>query len=154
MEQKQGLKILWLDDLRDPNKYFSKKSDTGAFIRNSNYYKNIFSQYNPIFVWVKNFEEFVDYIKNNGLPDMVSFDHDLGVNMKKGADCAKWLKIYCEQTGQKTPKIYAHSANPNGRREINTLFNLQENKVVKVSKDKLINIIKESILDYIHGGRI
>jgi hypothetical protein len=71
----------------------------------------------PDFTWdvVKNYDQFVTYIKLHGVPDVISFDHDLGdehykvvswegnlepgVNSipyekfteKTGYDCAKWL---------------------------------------------------------------
>ena len=43
---------------------------------------------------VRSFEEFVGYVTANGLPDYISFDHDLGEE-KSGYDCAKWLVEYC-----------------------------------------------------------
>ncbi|WP_350324738.1 cyclic-phosphate processing receiver domain-containing protein [Empedobacter falsenii] len=39
------------------------------------------------------YDDFVNYINRNGLPDFISFDHDLGLR-KTGYDCAKfWLII-------------------------------------------------------------
>ncbi|MEP6262484.1 MAG: cyclic-phosphate processing receiver domain-containing protein [Gillisia sp.] len=34
------------------------------------------------FVVVRNHNEFIDYIKLNGLPDFISFDNDLGMDEK------------------------------------------------------------------------
>jgi hypothetical protein len=75
-----------------------------------------------------------------GLPDSISFDHDLHeehytpeyfwnnyIESKKfqewkkqfykektGADCAKWLVNYCNNNKKELPCIYIHSANPVG----------------------------------------
>ena len=62
---------------------------------------------------VKNYDEFVETIQVNGIPNIISFDHDLGMEHyihqytkpeeipydqyteKTGYDCAKWLINYC-----------------------------------------------------------
>lgn len=143
--------ILWLDDMRDPTEYFKPtpaRLKSGAFQRNTEYYNNnVFSNGRPNFIWVKTFEEFTNYILRNGLPDMISFDHDLGKGLKKGADCANWLLQYCKQTDQQLPKCFTHSANPNGRKEINSLLNLNEN-TIKINECELRKIIKEEIIKY------
>jgi len=86
---------------------------------------------------VKNYKEFVSWIKRNGLPEFISFDHDLadvhyqvdfqdwdfftadqlGVE-ETGLDCAKWLVDYCADNGFKLPPYQVHSANPAGRENI------------------------------------
>ena len=86
MNVKEQLTILWLDDQREPYNYFSamekdkKKnkelSDAGR--RNDVFYnENIFNQYDVTFKWVKNIDEFSNYIMHNGLPEFISFDRDL-----------------------------------------------------------------------------
>ncbi len=67
---------------------------------------------------VRNYEEFVQYIDQNGLPDEISFDHDLGEDVKTGYDCAKWLCEYCWMNGIPIPPYNVHSANPVGRDNI------------------------------------
>ena len=124
-EQLEPIKVLWLDDMRNPNSYFNKKSDSGAFIRNSTYYKdNIFGKYAADFVWVRNMEEFTKYILDNGLPDMISFDHDLGKGLQNGHDCAMWLMAYCKEHNLGLPKCFVHSANHNKRAGMNELLGL------------------------------
>ena len=148
MPSKRNITILWLDDMRNPLTYFAKKgkaAQSGAFVRNNEYYTDIFNQYEPNFVWVKNLQEFAKYIETNGLPDLVSFDHDLGVGLEKGAVCANWLVNYCKKTNQQLPKCYAHSANPNGRRDINAILGLSEKVSVKITKSKLLEMIYKSI---------
>lgn len=143
----RNLTILWLDDVRDPYKYLSKKSKTGAFLRNKEFYDSLMSQYDVDFIWVKNFEEFASFIEKNGLPEFVSFDHDLGAGLKKGLDCAEWLIGYCRQRNLKLPKFFVHSANPNGQREINALLNnaLHEGKVIRLSEGQFRRIILETV---------
>jgi len=99
---------------------------------------------------VRNFGEFVDYITKNGLPDIISFDHDLAdfhyefkpedydnmsedeMNMKFGSmektgmDCAKWLVEYCLDKGVRIPEYHVHSANPQGKENI--IFYLENAK--------------------------
>lgn len=148
MQSKRNITILWLDDMRNPLTYFAKKgkaAQSGAFVRNNEYYTDIFNQYEPNFVWVKNLQEFAKYIETNGLPDLVSFGHDLGVGLEKGAVCANWLVNYCKKTNQPLPKCYAHSANPNGIRGINAILGLSEKVPVKITKSKLLEMIYKSI---------
>jgi hypothetical protein len=90
------MKMLWLDDLRD------KPS--------------------PEWDAVRNYEEFTHYIKKYGMPDKISFDHDLG-RPKTGYDCAVWLEREIATTiaaGKiiKIPAMRCHSANPAGRERI------------------------------------
>ena len=121
--------LLWLDDYRDP---FDKKIDWMVFSpigRNVNV------------IWVKTYDEFVNYITNHGLPDGISFDHDLAdehyresmydkdghysnyyndgtFKEKTGYDCAKWLTNYCMLKNYELPSYNVHSANPVGKQNI------------------------------------
>jgi hypothetical protein len=79
-----------------------------------------------------------------GIPDMISFDHDLGEDVaiskvkmgtskrqarkekketKSGYDCAKWLVDYCLDNETPTPHFVVHSANPVGAENIRGLLN-------------------------------
>ena len=123
---------LYLDDIREPNTSFKKTGD----IR----YKEL--------KWrvVKTFNEFVGTIALNGIPNIVSFDHDLGeehINYyfdnggrenppnpleahfkeKTGYDCAKWLVGYCSENGLPMPTYLIHSANPVGAENIRSILN-------------------------------
>lgn len=99
----------------------------------------------PDFTWdvVRSYEEFIAYIELHGVPDVISFDHDLGTEHyqhycdvvayaeidkklnevkipyeifqeKTGYDCAKWL---IEQ-GQLPKNYLVHSMNPVGKMNI------------------------------------
>lgn len=143
---KKHIKVLWLDDMRDPVKYLKKKvtKDSGALYNNINFYNELMRKYDPEFTWVRTFEEFTDYIMQNGLPDLVSLDHDLGKGLKKGAECAHWLKQYCAENGLKLPKFYAHSANPNGRAEINATLS-DNGGIVPLTEQDLRYMISSAV---------
>lgn len=144
---KNMLTILWLDDMRDPNKYFDKNAgNSNTFQRNKAYYDNLRQQYNLNFVWVKNIEEFISYIMKNGVPEFVSFDHDLGKGLPKGLDCAKWLIDYCNNNGVKMPRFFVHSANPNGQREINGLLQ-QTIKITESDIRKIVRRVVDKLLE-------
>jgi hypothetical protein len=125
--------LLWLDDIRNP------------------FTDNWLGDYAPQFsngegkvVWVKNYDEFINHIIFNGIPDMISFDHDLGEDVakkrvfngmskrqarslkretKSGYDCTKWLVDYCLDNGVSIPHFGVHSANPVGAENIRGLLN-------------------------------
>lgn len=91
---------------------------------------------------VKSYEEFFKYIDDYGVPDVISFDHDLHpehssnkmyttpeiynqlydtFTVKTGLHAAQHLIDYCEKNGTQLPtKIYIHSANPVGKMNIFT----------------------------------
>lgn len=128
------MKKLFLDDIRD--------------VKDACYYVS-----NPKIYWeddwdvVRNYNEFVDYIEKNGLPDLISFDHDLadfhydykpedyenmseedminnfGSMEKTGLDCAKWLVDYCFLNRLPIPEFMVHSANPVGKKNIESFLN-------------------------------
>ena len=122
---------LFLDDIRTP-KMASRVNYVEQF-------KDIYDQ--PDWVVVRSHDEFVKHITENGLPGLISFDHDLGIEHikyyfdngghdnppdpdkgrfeeKTGKDCAKWLVDYCIDNKLELPKYYVHSANPIGRENI------------------------------------
>jgi len=75
--------LLWLDDLRDP------------FIVREWLYK--FAPeflYDGDVIWVKTYNEFVNWITEFGLPTKIAFDNDLGEELE-GYGAAKWLSNYC-----------------------------------------------------------
>lgn len=114
---------LFLDDERMPKKAFEYT-------------------YEPLYLsadWivVRNFYAFTTIIQNKGVPDMVSFDHDLAdIHYKKkvfnyddetiektGYHCAKWLIDYCIDNKIELPtRVLIHSMNPVGILNIKSLF--------------------------------
>lgn len=121
--------MLYLDDFRNPVDSYHMFKDT-IYLREG---------------WdvVRNYEEFVVYIKENGIPDLISFDHDLAdehyvpqeywdhyedskscqeerypdYKEKTGYDCLNFLlEILMENRKElPLPKILFHTANPVGR---------------------------------------
>jgi hypothetical protein len=90
---------------------------------------------------VKNYIEFVDTIMKNGIPEIISFDHDLAqehyrpsmynrdrhynkyytdgtFKEKTGYECAKWLVKYCMDKNLPFPVYYVHTMNPIGSENI------------------------------------
>jgi len=89
---------------------------------------------------VRNYQEFVDIIIEKGIPELVSFDHDLAdehyapqeiwdnpiavqarmedFKEKTGYDAAKWLVDHCIEKKVNLPKFLIHSMNPVGAENI------------------------------------
>jgi hypothetical protein len=117
---------LFLDDYRTPN-------DTYKYTHKKMYLETDW-------IIVRSYDEFIKYIKNNGVPKIISFDHDLGdehyelhlngddINYdnyteKTGYDCAKWLINYILDEEKSPPQyIYIHSMNPAGSDNIKKIF--------------------------------
>jgi len=57
------MKILWLDDLRNPFLNLEERVPKEE----------------GIIEWVLNYQEFTEWITKFGLPDIISFDHDLAI---------------------------------------------------------------------------
>ena len=56
-------RLLWLDDERDPDE-----------VR----WRSFFPISVTEVIWVQSYEEFIEWISENSLPDAICFDHDLG----------------------------------------------------------------------------
>lgn len=135
---------LFLDDVRNPVHCLGYM------------YKKI-GRLNPIYLendWAicRNYNSFVETIKKMGLPEFVSFDHDLsdehyGIQVpesmeeydswegreESGYDCAKWLVNYCMDNKVALPPYAIHSMNPVGAERIaNYLKNAE--KWIKIPK--------------------
>jgi len=140
MEETKFKNLLWLDDLRNPHE--------GKWIEEfAPDYLNSGS-----IIWVLNYEEFIEWIRKNGLPEMICFDHDLGEDVaiklvskgfnkkkarevkklaKSGYDCAKWLVDYCIDHDLQIPDWNIQSANPVGKENINGLLNNAKKHLTK-----------------------
>jgi len=118
-------KALYLDDQRTPT--------------------NVLPGYEPWHI-VRNYDEFVDWITKNGMPDFISYDHDLAdehiddyfkqklsmgfqnpsyheYKEKTGLDCAKWLVNYCQNNNVQVTGCSVHSHNPVGATNIHSFLN-------------------------------
>ena len=132
------MKKLFLDDIRIP------KDSIGLVPSNMNQ-----MYWNDDWDLVRNYTEFCDYIQSNGLPEFISFDHDLSdehyndlfsdknwikddnditlkydeYSEKTGYECAKWLVDWCLENEKQLPNFIVHSANPVGKKNIESYLN-------------------------------
>lgn len=85
-----------------------------------------------LFDIVRNYYELIVYVQEFGVPEFMSFDHDLADqhyqamlsgsedygSEKTGYDCAKWLVNYCLERNEIFPAYVVHSMNPVGKENI------------------------------------
>lgn len=105
-------------------------------------------------ITVRNYYAFITIIQKKGIPETVSFDHDLAdIHYKEqdfdydkpdyektGYHCAKWLIDYCMDNKKELPKkIIVHSMNPYGSRNIKSLFDSYF-KVYEIDYEPIIMI--------------
>lgn len=125
---------LFLDDVRVPSDcigYMPMRIGGNATIYHS-----------TDWVIVRDHYQFINWITKNGLPNLVSFDHDLSVEhysplmytsedqyqeaikgtAPTGYDSAKWLIEYCIENNQSLPEWVVHSMNPIGVDRIQKLL--------------------------------
>lgn len=125
---------LFLDDMRVPSEcigYMPMRIGDKSTI-----------YYSTDWVIVRDHYQFVNWITNNGLPDFISFDHDLSDEhysstmyisedlyqdaikgtAPTGYDSAKWLIEYCIKNNQALPNWTVHSMNPIGVERIQRLL--------------------------------
>ncbi len=114
---------LFLDDVRRPKSTF--------------HYMRLPIYNEPNWIVVRNYYAFISIIQSKGLPEVISFDHDLAdIHYKEqnfnyedpdyektGYHCAKWLIDYCLDNELEVPtRIIIHSMNPAGTQNIKSLF--------------------------------
>ena len=83
------------------------------------------------YILLRSYDEAVNYVKQNGIPSFISFDHDLGIDendnlLPSGYDFAKWLVEMDMENLYTFPddfSFYVHSANPVGKANIETYLN-------------------------------
>lgn len=117
---------LFLDDIRVP--YRPKNDD---YMVDAYCYTYFYKYKSENWIIVRNYNEFVNHITKNGLPDFISFDNDLAdehyitddsslYKEKTGFDCAKWLCEYVMDNQLALPNYVIHSMNPVGKLNIDT----------------------------------
>ena len=99
---------LFLDDIRTPDMIYQPKQAQE-------------------FIVVRSYTAFVAYIQENGLPQYISFDNDLGLDANEnlapdGLTAAKWL-VYESGLDLRDLQFYVHSANPVAAEQIRGLLN-------------------------------
>jgi hypothetical protein len=134
---KNKLKCLFLDDQRDPKNAYVHIG-TGHDHKKKSLIELSGIEADDWSV-TRSYESFSHYLKYVGIPDVVSFDHDLSEEHMKhyftvtqqigivdygnlkpdsGFHCAKLLCQKCLDTNTKFPKYYVHSANKWGGENI------------------------------------
>ena len=112
---------LYLDDLRTPIKEYD-------FI-------------------VRSYDEAIFIIKKYGMPNFISFDHDLGIDengalLKSGFDVAKWIVNSDIKKQIKLPSDFSfkvHSQNPVGKKNIISLLDSYLWHKKKIKEDNETN---------------
>ena len=102
------MKKLFLDDVRTIDMVYDKSMESEFDI-------------------VRTYDQFVDYIIENGLPSYISFDNDLGLAENgevapDGLAAAKWL-VYKSGLDLRNLEFKVHSANPVAAEQIRGLLN-------------------------------
>lgn len=131
---------LFLDDIRMPKDAFG--------------YMHLPIYIQKEWIVVRNYHAFISLIEGKGVPEIISFDHDLAdehydyqehldgdyydiMTEKTGYHCAKWLIDYCIDNNKELPAtILIHSMNPAGSMNIKSLFQ---------SYFKVMNITSSSV---------
>lgn len=101
------MKKLFLDDIRTVEMVYQGEAAKGYAV-------------------VRTWEAFVEWIEENGLPDFISFDNDLGLDetgevAKDGYAAAKWL-VYESGLDLRGLQFAVHSANPVAAEQIRGLL--------------------------------
>lgn len=116
---------LFLDDMRVPYDVFKMNLDFS-------YHKN------EDWVIVKSYSDFTEFISNNDLPKIISFDHDLSfdhylsenqkninyntMSVKTGYHALEWLIVYCKLNKKPLPEIKLHTQNIEGMKNMKKLL--------------------------------
>ncbi len=101
------MRKLFLDDLRTVDMIYDQSEVDGFDV-------------------LRTYDDFVSYIKLNGLPHFISFDNDLGLDSNEevapdGYACAKWL-VYESGLDLRSLEFKVHSANPVAAEQIRGLL--------------------------------
>lgn len=108
---------LFLDDLRNPK-------DCLNYVKLN---KELYEA--DDWIVVRNSSDFESYLidlydKEKRVPDLVSFDHDLGEGNGSGYSCALFLHGFYSYYELEAPQILVHSMNPVGAQNIKRIFGL------------------------------
>lgn len=140
--------IIWLDDIRNPYRdskwitnyapeFFTTISD------------NLSGNERKRVIWLKNYNDFTEWIETNGLPTKIAFDHDLGYEIdalpfgikhlaylyyfiirkqpkiaKTGYDACHWLINYCMDNNVTLVSDFVYQTdNTVGKKNMLTLIN-------------------------------
>ena len=84
------------------------------------------TNFDPDWVIVRTYDQFVEHITKNGLPEFIAFDHDLGLlpdgTEDRSTDVLKWLDTAGYVEAFPPPKYAVHSDNPEGAKSIHAFM--------------------------------
>ena len=97
-----NINVLWLDDERDPSRYFYPKTLNKMSIDIA-----------------RNYKEFIEFIRDGKYAnyDMICLDHDLGEE-NTGYDCVMELYKEYKSHKQSCGDIFIHTGNPGGKKRM------------------------------------
>lgn len=106
---------LFIDDERDPNDVTWAENLTEQYMYN-------------VYDWIiaRNWYEVEDIILTYGMPNLISFDHDLGENEKTGYEISQRICEMIMDGKEELPKDFSflvHSKNPVGAENIRSYMN-------------------------------
>jgi hypothetical protein len=136
---------LFLDDVRKPeHAYIYPKRNGSGLIIETQSLKHVSNVDNDNWIVARNYDDFIKIIEEKGLPDVVSFDHDLheehikhyysvtektgiieygNLKIKTGKHCAEYFVQKCQKLKPKNlPEVFIHSANKWGVEEIKNVL--------------------------------
>ena len=125
---------LWLDDLRNPH---SSEKRFLHPLTNS-------------FIWARDIEQAIYFVKTLGIPEYMALDHDLGINeietreknsivyKETGMQFLKWLE---ENMVGPPPKWCVHSDNPEGKKNMESFLKSWEKAARAVGAEPSKKII-------------
>ena len=124
------MKKLFLDDLRTIDMVYDASQESDFDI-------------------VRTYYDFINYIKENGLPNFISFDNDLGLDEKgkvapDGYAAAKWL-VYESGLDLSRLEFKVHSANPVAAEQIKGLLHNYQKHIRSEAFLKLVESYCEEI---------
>lgn len=106
---------IFLDDIRMPTDIYPKTNNTDWLI-------------------IRNLTNFKKIIEEDGIPNYISFDNDLGDTFEEGKDAAKWI-VYEKWLDISDMDFKVHSANSSGVREyIESLLNNWKKELKKTKE--------------------
>lgn len=111
---------MFIDDERFPKGYFPKLKSFLSELSLNLINKDIFG----FFIISRNYDQTVNLINQYGIPEFISFDHDLG-DSKDGYEIARFM-IEQDLDGKKcfpsNFSFYVHSQNPIGKENIQNIL--------------------------------
>ncbi len=120
--------FLFLDDIKDPKDANESFSGSNLLLLIKSHVQDI-NEYETVVV--RDQYEFSKFLRERGIPDIVSFDFYLNYkiydNNITGDVCAGWLAGECRRKGVDFPRYYVHSSEKKTAKKIVEVIEAYEN---------------------------